>query len=211
MSARPDRLAATNRLTEMVAVVLLGIATIGTAWCGYQSSRWNAEQQDLGREASDFRVEANRQFGLATQQVQYDANLLAQYARAVSDGDTRLQEFFRTSMMRAEFVPLLDEWQAEVQAGGSPGNLLDDEGYLDAQLGGYQDTQRRAEETDVEAREAGENGDDYVLMTLMLATALFFAGVTTSFKVRAARLVLLACATASIAYALSRIATLPVA
>jgi hypothetical protein len=211
MSARPERLAATNRLTEMIAVVLLGIATIGTAWCGYQSSRWNAEQQDLGRAASDLRVEANREFGLATQQVQYDANLLAQYARAVSDGDTRLQEFFRTSMMRAEFVPLLDEWQAEVEAGGSPGNLLEAPGYLDAQLGGYQETQRRAEATDLEAREASENGDDYVLMTLMLATALFFAGVTTSFKVRAARLVLLACATASIAYALSRIATLPVA
>lgn len=211
MSARPERLAATNRLTEMIAVVLLGIATIGTAWCGYQASRWNAEQQDLGRAASDLRVEANRQFGLATQQVQYDANLLAQYARAVSDGDTRLQEFLRTSMMRPEFVRFLDEWQAELEAGGSPGNLLEAEGYLDAQLGGYQDIQRRAEATDVEAGEASENGDSYVLMTLLLATALFFAGVTTSFKVRAARLVLLACASAAIAYALSRIATLPMA
>ena len=71
-----------DRLTEMIAVLLLGIATVGKAWCGYQSSRWNSEQQDLGRRASDERVEANRLFGLALQTVQYDANMIAQYAQA---------------------------------------------------------------------------------------------------------------------------------
>ena len=27
-----------HRLTEIIAVLLLGVATVGTAWCGYQSS-----------------------------------------------------------------------------------------------------------------------------------------------------------------------------
>lgn len=200
-----------NRLNEMLAVLMLGIATIGTAWCGYQASRWNSEQDSLAREGSDLRVEANRQFGLATQGVTYDANIVAQYAKAVSDGDTRLQEFFEATLFRPDFLPVLEEWKAAVAAGENPPPLVENQEYLDSQLAGFQTTHAAAEAKDLEASEAGENGDDYVLVTLLLATALFFAGVTTSFRVPAARLILLALAATAIAYSLSRIAVLPVA
>ena len=72
----------------------------------------------------------------------------------------------------------------------------------------YEATQAKAEAKDVEAKEAGKNGDDYVLLTVLLAAALFFAGVTTSFKMQVARLVLLMLAAVLIAYCISRIATL---
>ncbi len=199
-----------NRLSEMIAVLLLGVATIGTAWCGYQASRWNQEQGEISRDGSDLRVEGNRQFGLATQVIVYDANLVAQYAKAVVDGDTQLQDFLRSTLFRAEFLPVVDRWQQAVQEGGTPPRLLEDREYVDSQLADYQATQAAAEAKDVEAKEAGENGDDYVLLTVLLAAALFFAGVTTSFKMQMARLVLLMFATVLIAYCLSRIATLPV-
>jgi hypothetical protein len=194
----------------MIAVLLLGVATIGTAWCGYQASRWNQEQGEISRDGSDLRVEGNRQFGLATQAIVYDANLVAQYAKAVVDGDTQLQDFLRSTLFRAEFLPVVDRWQQAVQDGETPPRLLEDREYLDSQLADYQATQAEAEAKDVEAKEAGENGDDYVLLTVLLAAALFFAGVTTSFKMQMARLVLLMFATVLIAYCLSRIATLPV-
>jgi hypothetical protein len=200
-----------NRLNEMLAVLMLGIATIGTAWCGYQASRWNSEQESRARHASDLRVEANRQFGLATQGVLYDVNIVSQYAVALSDGDARLQDFFKTTLIRADFLPVLGRWEEAVAAGDAPPPLLEDRAYLDAQLAGYEETQAAAEAADLEASEAGDNADEYVLMTLLLATALFFAGVTTSFKVPAARLMLLTLAALAIAYSLSRIATLAVA
>jgi len=50
----------------------------------------------------------------------------------------------------------------------------------------------------------------YLRVALGLASALFFAGVTASFKMQMARLVLLGLAPVLIAYCLSRIATLPV-
>lgn len=191
-------------------MLLLGVATIGTAWCGYQASRWNQEQGEISRDGSDLRVEGNRQFGLATQAIVYDANLVAQYAKAVVDGDTQLQDFLRSTLFRAEFLPVVDRWQQAVQDGETPPRLLEDREYLDSQLADYEATQAEAEAKDVEAKEAGENGDDYVLLTVLLAAALFFAGVTTSFKMQMARLVLLMFATVLIAYCLSRIATLPV-
>ena len=209
--SRPERSRQpNNRLSEMLAVLLLGIATIGTAWCGYQASRWNQEQGDISREGSDLRIEANRQFGLATQAIVYDANLVAQYAKAVVDGDTDLQQFFRTTLFRPAFLPVLERWEAAIKAGETPPNLLEDSDYVGGQLADYEATQSRAEAKDVEAKEAGMNGDDYVLVTVLLASALFFAGVTTSFKMQMARLMLIGLAAVLIAYCLSRIVTLPV-
>jgi hypothetical protein len=199
-----------HRLSEMVAVLLLGIATVGTAWCGYEASRWNQDQADLARQSSDLRVESNRQFGLATQEIVYDANLVAQYAKAVVDGDTRLQEFFRTTLFRPAFLPVLERWQEAIQAGKTPQNLLEDKDYLSSQMSEYQATQSRSEAIDLEGKKAGEHADEYVLITLLLASALFFAGVTTSFKLMAARLVLITLAAVLIAYCISRIVNLPV-
>jgi hypothetical protein len=194
----------------MIAVLLLGVATIATAWSGYQASRWNQEQGEIAREGSDLRVEANRLFGLATQSVVYDANLATQYAKAIADGDTRLQEFLKSTMFRPDFLPVLERWQAAIDAGQTPPRLLEDRDYIDQQLGRYQEAQVDAEAKDVQAKEAGQNADDYVLLTLLLAAALFFAGVTTSFRLDMARLVLLALSAGLLAYCLSRIATLPV-
>ena len=194
----------------MIAVILLGIATVSTAWSGYQASRWNQEQSDIAREASDLRIEANRQFGLATQTIVYDANLVTQYAKAVSDGDTHLQDFYKSTLFRADFLPVLERWQSAVRSGQTPPRLLEDRDYLDAQLAPYQETQAKAEAKDIESKDAGQNGDDYVLLTLLLAAALFFAGVTTSFKLELARLVLLGLSSVLLAYCISQIATLPV-
>ena len=191
-------------------MLLLGIATIGTAWSGYQASRWNQDQGEISRQGSDLRVEANRQFGLATQAIVYDSNLLAQYAKAVVNGDAGLQEFYRATLFRPAFLPLVDRWEELIKEGKTPTRLLEDPEYLDSQLGPYQATQAKSEAKDVEAKEAGKNGDDYVLLTVLLAAALFFAGVTTSFKLQAARLVLLMLAALLIAYCISRVATLPV-
>ena len=69
--------------------MLLGIATIGIGWCGYQASRWNGREGELTRDAAIVQTEAARLFGLATQTVSYDSNILAQYAQAASAGDQR--------------------------------------------------------------------------------------------------------------------------
>ena len=47
-----------GRVLEVLAVMLLGVATIGSAWCGYQATRWNGKETDYARESSDLQVEA---------------------------------------------------------------------------------------------------------------------------------------------------------
>jgi hypothetical protein len=205
-----DPLRAGERGIEILAVLLLGVATIGSAWCGYQATQWNGRSSDLSREQSEARVEGARVFGLATQLVFYDATTTAQLAQAIASEDEALAAFLREALVRPEFAERIREWEEEVaDSGRAPANLLTDQAYLDAQFAEYRELETAADALGVEAREASDNADQYVLTTLLLAAALFFAGVTTSFRIRVARVALLAGSALVIAYAAATLAELP--
>jgi hypothetical protein len=199
-----------DRFLEILAVVLLGLATVGTAWCGLQSSLWNGDQGDLANESAAQRIESTRLFGLATQTLAYDASSIEAYSRAVIDGDEQAQEFYRTSLMRPGLLPFLEKWQAQIQSGGEPPNLVTDPEYLAALQDGYKAVDAQAEELSAQADEAGRTGDSYILTTVLLATALFFAGVTSSFRYPIVRTALLTGSVLAIAVATTRIIDLPI-
>ena len=200
-----------SRLLEIIAVLLLGITTVGTAWCGYQSSQWNGAQSDLARQSSDQRVEASRLFGVATQKIAYDANILGRYAEAEQAGNTALAQFYRTNLVRPAFLPLLDQWEAQLRAGHTPTNLFEDPTYLNSQFSDYQKAVDQSEAFTQASQEAGANANAYVITTILLAVALFFAGITSSFRFLPARAFLLVLALATVAFAATRLAGLPVA
>ena len=68
----------------------------------------------------------------------------------------------------------------------------------------------KAEEMSGQGREAGRVSDAYVLTTVLLAIALFFAGVTSSFRYPIARTALLTGSVLAIAAATTRIIDLPI-
>jgi len=199
-----------HKLLEIIAVLILGITTVGTAWCGYQASQWNGAQSDLARESSDELVEASRLFGLATQKVSYDSTIIANYAIAVQEGDDQLTEFYRKTLVRPDFTATLDKWIAEVRAGGTPTSLFEDTAYLDQQFADYQTATAKAEKATQASQAAGETANAYVLTTILLAVALFFAGVTSSFRYLPTQAFLLILALGAVAGAALRLADLPV-
>lgn len=199
-----------EKIIEVVAVLLLGLTTIGTAWCGFQSVKWSGASSDYSQAASDKHIEGARLFGLATQTLAYDASITAQYAQAISAGDKRLQQFILDTLVRQDFRPTLESWQAEISAGGSPTPLAENQEYIDAQLAGYRKVIAEAEGDSRRSRDAGSTASAYVSVTILLAAALFFSGVISSFRYRAARALLLAGALATLGIAASRLASLPV-
>jgi hypothetical protein len=208
--SRAERARRGDRLIEVIAVLLLGVATLGSAWCGYQATRWNSQEADDAQAATDVRVEASRLFGLATQQVAYDSAIIAQFAQAYVAGNQQLTDFYLATLIRPSFLPVIEKWEAQIRAGDTPTNLLQDEEYIDAQFGDYTRAQAEADALTAKSQEASETSDKYVLTTLLLASALFFAGVTTSFRMRFPRLMLLVASGLIIAYAASRLAALHV-
>jgi len=202
--ARPDR------LLELIAVLFLGITTVGTAWCGFEASRWNGDSADIALVASAQRIEGSRLFGLATQRITYDSIVVAKYAEALAEGNTELVQFYRQSVVRPEFLPVLDRWEAAFTAGDTAVGVFEDEEYLTEQFADYEKTVATAEQATEESQRAGEVADQYVGTTILLAIALFFAGVMSSFKYRPARVLLLVAAMGAVAVAATRLVDLPI-
>ena len=108
MSAGPGR--ADERL-ELVATVLLAVATVGTAWSGYQASRWNGEQAKAFSRASALRIESTKAAGLADAQTQIDVATFTQWVDAYAQDQTELADFY-FKRFRQEFNPAMDAWIA---------------------------------------------------------------------------------------------------
>jgi hypothetical protein len=200
-----------DRLLEIIAVLLLAVTTLGTAWCGYQASQWSGVQTDDNRIEAEHRLDGNREFGRAIQTISYDTNMVALYAQAVQAGNTGLVQFYRQSLFRPEFLPTLDKWEAQVAAGQAPTPLVQDPEYLDSLRSTYLQAQEQADQAAKDAQQAGDYSQQYVLNTIVLAVALFFAGVTSSFRYQPARALLIVLALATLAFAASRVADLPIA
>ena len=198
------------RLLEVVAVALLGTATLGSAWCGYQASRWNSNERDLAREAAGFQLEAGRLYGLATQTLVYDGIVISDYAAAVSAGDEELQQFYDEALVRPGLRPVIERWREDAASGqGAPTSLIEDEAYRQEQLAPYDAAVARGAEAMEASETASRHADDYVLVALLLASALFLVGVMTSFRLRFAQLLLLGIGAAAILGASIRLIGLP--
>ena len=211
--AAPSRSTApqAGRFIEVVTVLLLGLATVGSAWSAYQVSQWNGVETDEARASAVFRIDSSREYALATQIVAYDAAAVSQYAQAVSSDDERLQRFIRETLVRPKFLPILDSWKAQTDAGQLPTNLLEDQEYLGGLMAPSAAADAQALEASVRSESAGNTADDYIRLTLFFASALFFAGITASFNTRFTKMLLLGAAGVTLVVAGSLLASYPVA
>ena len=92
----------------------------------------------------------------------------------------------------------------------TPTNIFENTDYLNQQFGDYQAAVAKSETATRASQQADATNDAYVLTTILLAVALFFAGVTSSFQWAPARVLLVILALGTVAIAASRLAELPV-
>jgi hypothetical protein len=96
---------------DLVATLLLALATVATAWSGYQASRWNGEQAKAFSRASALRIESAKTADLANAQTQIDVATFTQWVDAYALEQTELADFY-LERFRAEFKPAVDAWIA---------------------------------------------------------------------------------------------------
>ncbi len=168
------------RTFEIVATVLLSVATLATAWSGYQASRWNGEQAKAAARANASRVESTRASGLANRNAQIDLALFTQWADAYAQEQTMLADFYR-QRFRKEFVPAFEAWvatrplrnpRAPLSPFAMPEYVLESQTEADR-------LEVAAEENAAEARRNIQRSSNYVLAVTLFAAALFFAGIST--------------------------------
>ncbi|HEY6888767.1 MAG TPA: hypothetical protein VI300_13335 [Solirubrobacter sp.] len=188
MTAAPER---RDRI-ELVATLLLAIATVATAWSGYQSTRWNGEQAKAGGRSNALRIESAKAAGLANTQTEIDVASFTQWVNAYALGQAELADFY-FKRFRPEFKPAVDAWIATrplKNASAPPTPFAMPQYRLAAR--------QQAERLEVQAQKfAGEvqrniqRASNYVLAVVLFASALFFAGMSTKLTAPKLRIAIL--------------------
>jgi len=180
---------------ELAATILLSLATVAAAWSAYQSTRWGGVQANAFSASGAKRTEATQQNSIFAAQAQIDVMVWISYLEHRQAGDANGAEFLK-ERFREEFKPAFEAWNALVPAGElPPGTPFDLPEYqpgakrLAAQLNA------EADELGATARDANQIGDNFVLIAVIMASVLFFAGVGTKVKARSIRLFMLSVGT----------------
>ena len=79
---------------EFMATVLLSVATVATAWSGYQSTRWNGEQSKAAARANALRINSTKAAALANSQTEIDVATFTQWVNAYAQNQTELAGFY---------------------------------------------------------------------------------------------------------------------
>jgi hypothetical protein len=177
---------------EIVATVLLALATVATAWSGYQASRWNGEQAKAFSRGNAARIESTRASGLADTQTQIDVATFTSWVDAYAQEQTDLADFY-FKRFREEFKPAVDAWVATrpLQNADAPLTPFAMPEYRLAAREEAEVLEAEAEEWAAKARTNVQRATNYVLGVVLFAAALFFAGMSAKMRTRRLRAVLL--------------------
>ncbi len=78
MSPADERRSRRERVIEVLAAVILSLATVASAWSAYQATRWSGVQSIRFGEANALRSESVRASNLAGQQTTVDVTVFTQ-------------------------------------------------------------------------------------------------------------------------------------
>lgn len=190
-----------RRYAQWLTVLLLSVAGVATSWNGYQATLWSSIQsQNYGR-ASALRVESTRAESAADQLRAIDLAVFMAWAQAHLNDDAKIETFFE-ERFRDEFEPAFRAWMAQDPfdshtAAPSPFHLTE---YRLAKADEALALTEGAENAFRDGEEASALSDAYVMYALMLATVLFFAGISKLFRVHQMQYVLLGLATTLLVY-----------
>jgi hypothetical protein len=196
---------------DIVAMLLLALAAVATAWSSYQANRWSGEQARTAGTVNKTRIEAARASGLADAQTEIDVATFMEWVNAYAREDTELTTFYRTRF-RAEFKPAFEAWIADEPL-TTPGAPPTPFALPEYRLAATEDAERLDAEAEVLAanvRRDIQRSSNYVLGVVLFAVALFFAGMSAKLNTQRMRQVMLVFGCIVFLAALTWIATLPV-
>ena len=183
-------------MIEIIEAVILALVAVATAWSGYQAARWAGMRAERYAEASRLRVTAEGLATLAGQERIYDSDTFNNWLAAKLDDKEKAAEFFERRF-RDEYRPAFTAWLRtdpfnNVQA--PPGPIFMPQ-YHNAKHEQFLGLNKQAADAADQGTKSGETGDQYVRITVLLATVLLITAIGQRFHFKAVRVVfmILAC------------------
>jgi len=169
---------------EIFSAVLLALATIASAWSAYQAARWGSEESLLFNEATAARVHAAEAEDLADAELDIDVEMFLDYMDALRAGDDAALRDFETRIFRDEMREAMEAWMATdpLENPAAPGTPFEMPDYVNANRDESRRLEAAAQEKLNEAKDAIRISDFYIMLTVLFASVLFFAGICTKFK-----------------------------
>jgi hypothetical protein len=199
-----------ERSLELLATVLLSLATLGIAWSGYQAARWSGIQSRHYAEANTARALANRASTTAGQDRLQDLLNFNRWLDASTQGNVTLTRLYE-ARFRPEFRPAFEAWVLQdplhnTAAIPSPPFMPQ---YHPPEAAVVNQLERKADRAFTGGRDATDHTDNYVFTTVFFAAVLFFAGISMRFAWFEMRVIVLGLGTLCLVYALVRVVSLP--
>jgi hypothetical protein len=192
-TGQPGEPSRSEKRLEILAVTLLAITALATAWSGYQASLWGGVQSSNYTQASGARTDAAQQRTAANQFRIADLTVFENHIDALIDGDEEVADFYR-QRFRDEFEAAYEAWIA-LDPFNNPNAPASPLAMPEYQLAAEQQATRlemRADTLFAEGEDANKYSDTYTLTTLLFAGVLFFAAISERFEYLRIRLGLLA-------------------
>jgi hypothetical protein len=196
---------------ELACAIVLALATTASAWCAYQSKLWGGAQMARANAA----VRAGREGAVnalaAVQLRAFDASMFIAFMQARLATNTALEAFL-LQRFRPELKPAVAAWLQldplnNPAAPASPFRMTE---YAQKETAEVARQEELAAKAMAASREARGFSDDYVLLTVVFASVLFFGGIARAFDSRPLRTGLAALAVLLFLGNLLVLATMPV-
>lgn len=177
---------------EVVSAVVLSLATVASAWCVYQSKQWDDVETDSNVSAGIAAQQATEKRLYAGEVRGAEAALVERIVEARGAGDHRLAGFLSDRLFPDTRAAVDAWWAADpMNNPAAPRTPFLMSQYRQPDLEEARELDRRVAELHRAAQTASRNSSRYVLLTVLLASVMFFAGIGGTFdspKVRRALL-----------------------
>jgi hypothetical protein len=177
-----------QRVVETTTTVILSFAAVATAWATFQASQWSARESDAVSDSSVARSTAVQATSHAARTEQLDTAIWLQWLAAFRAGDTAqatfLRDRFRPGLLRAHKVWVSN---AKVAPDGTvisapTGTPFTERQYVVPDAVRADALTEEAAQELADSRHAASVSTKFVLVAVVLALVLFFAGIATKFR-----------------------------
>jgi hypothetical protein len=175
---------------EIIEALILALVAVATAWSGYQAAQWAGKRAELYAKANRLRVTAEGLATLAGQERIYDSDTFNSWLAAKLGGKEKEAEFFERRF-RDEYRPAFTAWLKtdpfnNPQA--SPGPIFMPD-YHNAKHEQFLALGKEAADVADQGTKSGETGDQYVRITVLVATVLLITAIGQRFRFKSVRVV----------------------
>lgn len=201
---------AKHRWAEPIAALLMALATLGTAWCSYESAGWTRKGNRLFNEYNSLERKAGLLSVQGMQSATIHTAMFMQVLAAKQAGNEKLADFY-VQRFPPDVRKAYDAWMTQKPFE----NPKADPHPFVPGLYEIRGTREAAEASATgadklkDARMAGTFSGAYLANTVLFATVLFFANAAIKFEQRRVRLVSFIFALAVFGFAATRVALLP--